>query len=492
MKKNIILLLIAGLGILPGCKKALTETPKGSIAPDQFFTTATQCTEAVNGVYYWLNDLFGQESLWQVTESCQDLTVVEQLPNVNFQFAYSRGNSANSDGMWSKCYNIIKDANLTINRVGGADIDPILRARLVGETKFIRAMNYYILSNIFGGVPLWTDELDVDAVSKLPRASLQDVQKQMVADLTDATAALPLSYDAADVGRVTKGAAQTLLAKVYLAEKDWADAATAALAVENSKTYTLMTNYANLFDINDGFKNNSESVFEIQFKYTTSSAIDNKTTYYCTWYFPFQDAGKPTYAGVNFGTTVLRGFEVYYPSAKFVNLFEANDIRMPVALGYGYNGITYTRLPKPGRPWFGPKFWDLKSNVQASGKDVYFLRYADVIMTLAEAYNEQGNTAGSITEIDKIRSRAGVAALDPGLSQDSVRQAIMNERAKEFVGEFQRRWDLQRWGQLVPAIQAMGADNPSGIANIKSYQNYFPIPVTEIVKNPNLTQNEGY
>lgn len=492
MNKNILLLSSLLLLIASGCKKALTETPESSISPDEFFQTATQCTEAVNGVYYSLIDLFGQESLWQVTESCQDLTVVEQLPNVNFQFAYSNGNSANSDGMWQKCYVIIKNVNMVINRVGKANIDTTLRARLVGEAKFIRAMNYYILSNIFGGVPLWTQELDVDAVSKLPRASLTDVQTQIIADLKDAAASLPLTYASADVGRATKGAAETLLAKVYLEQKDWADAATAALAVKNSKTYTLMTNYANLFDINDGFKNNSESIFEIQYKRDNANNINYETNYYCTWYFPFQDAGKPTYAGVNFGTTVLRGFEVYYPSARLVSLFDSGDIRRNVVLGYGYNGQTYTRTPKPGRPWFGPKFWDMQSNVQASGKDIYFLRYADAILALAEAYNEEGNTADAIPEVNKIRARAQIPLLTTGLSQDSVRTAIMNERAKEFVGEFQRRWDLQRWGLLVSDIQAMGADNPTGAQNIKSYQVYFPIPATEIIKNQNLKQNDGY
>jgi hypothetical protein len=480
--------------LFSACTKDLTEDPKSSISPDEFFTTATQCTEAVNGVYTTLITLFGQEDLWQVTESGQDLTCVSKasLPNVNFQYAFAVGNSSNSDDMWAKCYTNIMNANLVINRVGAAGIDTVMRSRLVGEAKFLRALNYYILSNIFGGVPLWTEELDVNTVSVLPRATLQDVRNQIVTDLTDAAASLPLSYDAADVGRATKGAALALLAKVYLFEQDWKDAQAAALQVENSGQYTLMQNYANLFDINDGYKNNSESIFEIQYKRDAVNNINYETNYYCTWYLPIEDPNGLTYAGVNFGTTILRGFEVYYPSAKMVSLFQLNDQRMPVVLGYSYNNSYFTRFPVPGRPWFGSKFWDLQSSVQSSGKDLYFLRYADVILTLAEAYNEQGNTSGSILEVDKIRQRAGLQPLGPALTQDSVRTEIMNERAIEFVGEFQRKWDLVRWGKLLPYIQAMGADDSTGAENIKSYQQYYPVPDNEIIKNPNLVQNPGY
>jgi hypothetical protein len=479
---------------LGACDKPLQEVPKTFIAPDQFFKTAEQCTQAVNGLYASLYDLFGQ-NLWMVTQPGGDLVMqTRNQASVNlsdFEYTFSASNPGEASGIWNTCYASIKNDNLAISRIQDAPIADTLRLRLLGEAKFLRALNYFVLTNVFGDVPLWTQELDIDKVSSLPRAPLDSVRAQVIQDLKDAVSGLPLSYDASETGRITKGAAQTLLAKVYLYQEDWKDAQAAAQAVEDSHQYQLLTNYADLYDVTDKNKNNQESIFEIQYDRDAATNTNIKVNYYYAWFFPLKDAGS-VYSGVDFGNPLLQGYEIFYPSSKLVAMFEPGDTRKDVVLGYGYKDQTFNRGPKPGRPFFGPKFWDVLANDRASDKDFYVLRYADVILINAEAMIAQQNKAGSISELNKIRNRAGLPDLDPAISVDSVVSEVRKERAIEFVGECQRRWDLNRWGILTAAVQSVKEDNPVGAANIQPYNNLYPIPYNQIVLNPNLIQNPGY
>jgi hypothetical protein len=494
MKKQTILsYIIFGAMMLSSCTKNLVENPKGFISPDDFFTTEAQCIQGVNGVYSGLYDIFGQEDLWKTTEMGTDVVLYTPANDANQEYTLSQGAPGNVASLWTKYYRNISRANLVINRVSQAPISVTMKARLVGETKFLRAMQYYMLSNFFGAVPLWTDELDVDAVSKLSRTPAAAVRKQIEADLTDAAAGLPLTYAAADVGRVTKGAALALLAKTYLFDKDWANAQKYAQQVVDANQYQLI-DFANLFDVNEKYNNNKESIFEIQFKRDNSTNTNYQVHYYYTWFFPLKDANNKTYAGVDFGNTVLRGYENFYPSAAFVNMFDNTDKRKAVTLATGYNGQTFNRFLKPNRPWFGAKFWDFQANDRNSGKDMYFLRYADVLLILAEAENEQGNTTGALQWINKVRlEHGGLAAQLAGLGQGDIRNVLFTERAIEFAGEFQRKWDLGRWGKLVDAVKSVAADNPKGAANVKPEFALFPVPDAEIIKDPNLKpQNPGY
>lgn len=494
MKQNkpFLSIIIAAI-LLSGCDKNLTEEPKSSISPDQFFKTDAQCIQAVNGVYSGLPDLFGQEDLWKSIEEGTDIVMYLPTNDGNQEYTLTAAAPGNISNVWRKCYNAITNANLVINRVGKASITESIKNRIVGEALYLRALHYYILTNSFGAVPLWTDELDVNVVSMLARTPAADVRKQIKDDLLQAADKLPLSYAASDVGRATKGAALALLAKVCLFDKDWANAEKYAQMVVDGKQYTLLS-FADLFDINNKYKNNKESIFEIQFKRDNSTNTNVKVNYYYTWFMPLKDANNKTYAGVDFGSTVLRGYENFYPSAVFINMFEPGDKRKDVTLATSYNGQSFTRFLKPGRPWFGAKFWDLQANDRNSGKNLYFQRYADVLLILAEALNEQSKPADALTWINKVRlDHGGLAIPLSGLSQQQVKEAIMKERAIEFAGEFHRKWDLGRWGTLVDAVKSVAADNPKGAANIKTEYALFPVPDAEIIKNPNLNpQNQGY
>jgi starch-binding outer membrane protein, SusD/RagB family len=485
--------IIVTVLLLSGCDKKLIEEPRSTISPDQFYKTDAQCLQAVNGVYSGLPELFGQEDLWKSIEHGTDVVMYLPTNDGNQEYTLSAAAPGNIYNVWRKCYVAILNANLVISRVGNAAITESLKSRIIGEALYLRSLHYYILVNSFGAVPLWTNELNVDEVSVQERTPAAAVRKQMKDDLLQAADKLPLSYAASDVGRATKGAALALLAKVCLFDKDWANAEKYAQMVVDGKQYQLV-NFADLFDINNRFKNNKESVFEIQFKRDNTTNTNIKVNYYYTWFMPFKDANNKTYAGVDFGTTVLRGYENFYPSAVFAGMFEPSDKRKDVTLATSYNGQPFTRFLKPGRPWFGAKFWDLQANDRNSGKNIYFQRYADVLLTLAEALNEQSKPGDALTWINKVRlDHGGLTTPVTGISQDSVKKLIMKERAIEFAGEFQRKWDLGRWGTLVDAVKSVAADNPKGATNIKADYALFPIPDAEIIKNPGLRpQNPGY
>lgn len=500
MKRNIFLIIptlaiCLLISLSYSCNKILVEKPQSDISPDVFFKTPDQCRQATNGVYSHLPGIFNLTGLWGVTMAGTDLfmfhggsTSIRDIQSYEF----SSATEGNSYSVWKANYAAIKDANFAIARITQSPIQDSIKNQLLGECKFLRAVYYYMLSNIFGGVPLWTEELDVNKIASLPRATLEDVRSQMITDLKYAADNLPISYDAENTDRATKGAAWALLAKIYMLNKDWQNAYNTAKAVMDEHIYELLPSYEVLFDPYNKNKNNKESIFEIQYNRDASTNQNYQVNSFYTWFFPLGDASGGTYAGVDFGSTILQCYAEFYPSQHLVDLYQTDDKRREVALSWGYNGQSFTKFPVPGRPWFGPKFWDLTANRTSSAKDFYFLRYADVIMTAAEAANETGNTAQAILELNKIEERAGLPDLNGSMNQQQLRSFIMDERAREFVGEFQRKWDLDRWGKLSDALQSVAEENASGAQNVKPFHKLFPIPYDEIVKNPKLTQNEGY
>lgn len=484
---------------LSGCEGLLTESPQSFIAPDDFFTTEAQCIQATNGVYSSLPAMFGEQDIWAVTSAGTDLflyngggAVIRSYQDYNF----SASASAHSSNIWNRSYSAIKDANMVIGKISRSPIDEEIKQRLLGEAKYLRALWYFILSNTFGNVPMWLDELDVDQVSAMGRTPLTEIRTQLIKDLTEAAAALPWEYGTSDLGRVTKGAALGLLAKVYLFNEEWQNAAETAKLIIDEGPYELLPYNRVFSEFNDN-KNNKESIFEIQFSRNAETGQNFHVNAYYTVFFPVRDGTGSTYSGVNFGTTDLESYPGYYPSNKLIDLYEPGDTRFAHVIAYGYDGQEFTSFPRHPAdltkkfPWFGAKFWDLTALRRASDKNLYFMRFAEVILIYAEALNELNQTFESIEQLNKIRIRVGLDGLG-GMSQTGVRQYIMDERARELVGEFQRRWDLARWGTLVDAVKAGAGDNAEGARNIQPYHQYFPIPHDEIVKNPNLTQNEGY
>jgi hypothetical protein len=492
MKKNnltIVTLLFALVTIVTSCKK-LDENPDSIIVSTQFYKTQADAISAVNSVYSTLNSdpagdfpLYGRQ-LNLMTENASDNQTyspsntnpdVRAMGTITYVPANSRVQK-----VWQQLYYGINRANIAIDNIPSIQFDTTLRARLVRESKFIRALLYFDLVRLYGDVPIILHNPNTINVQSLlvKRSPVDSVYTQIISDLTDATN-LPKSYSGSDKGRATGGAAHTLLAKVYLTRQQWPQAlAQLQTVINGGYGYALFSNYYDAFQ--KATKNGVEHIFSVQFE--SNLGATNSTQYLSESFISFNTNVWPIDVPVDI---------------SLYNLFSANDTRRAVTFYTSvYNSATNKTVVfnNAYTPYFN-KFVDYSLTpltVQAqSGINYPVLRYADVLLMYAEAVNEINGapTADAYHAINQVRERAHIADLTPGLSQSAFRDSVFLERRKEFIQEGHRWFDLVRQGgtALVDALHKIPAKSAASSKNT-----LFPIPLVEIQLNPKLTQNPGY
>jgi hypothetical protein len=487
MKK---LLLIAGfLPFVISCKK-LTENPKAFVVEEQFYKTQGDAVASVNAVYASLtvdpNDqgLYSR-NLYFLSDMGSDYAIAgPSAINPNVRSISSLTYTSTNDRVlaaWRQLYKGITRANSSIDHIPSISFDETLRNRLVNESKFLRALFYFNAVRLWGGVPLVLHEsvsADLNAF-KVQRSTAEEVYTQIIQDLTDADA-LPATYTGADIGRATGGAAKALLAKVYLTRKEWDKAVTKANEVINGPYgYDLFENFGDIF--NKATKNGKEHIFSAQFEANT----------------------QPSGSGSIFMQAAFAGFTGNVPadipadSALYLS-YQPDDTRRDISFYTSLinpaTGLSYT-FPAP---YFG-KFVDrsILTTVAQVAINFPIIRYAEVLLILAEATNEdQGPTSEAYEAINQVRRRAfgknnkvpDISTDLSGLSKDEFREAIYQERLFEFVQEGQRWFDLVRWGTLVSEVQKVASKSA-----VSERNNLYPIPQSEISINPEgLPQNTGY
>lgn len=480
-KLRFLALPLLGAAGLSSCDGLLEEDPRGLLGPDQFFNLTAEAEQAVLGIYTHLydNESFGRDfgliGGWS-TDLFHSATRIAE--GWQWFLTYTMDASSVSDLVdnWRSYYRAIGDANLAISRIEAMEnIRPQDRARLVGEAKFMRALYYSYLTNMWGDVPMWLGELELAAVRDLPRTPAAQVRAQIVKDLQDAEKGLPSSYEVSGQGRVTRWAAKTLLVKTYLQMNDWKNARDKAREIVDSSPHSLLGSHCAVFDHDDEF--NSEIIFTVNF-------VENlRQTTRANRFTPRRQdernaAKKP---GVNLGGF---GFYTLYP--QFAARFAADDARRECSVATEIKGAKLNWI-------YMPKFWDISSARPNRGRNFIVYRLADVYLMLAEAENELNGPAQAYAPLNRIRTRAGLAPLSE-LSKEQFRAAVLEERALELAGEGHRRWDLIRHGKLVEAVRSIEGFklNPHAAQNIQPHHVLFPIPAEEIQKNPNLSQNPGY
>lgn len=482
MKCTIIYYVLL-IGFLFSCdvNDILVEEPRDSFNPNQYFNSDVEAIASVNGVYANLTDhnLLGSGPnlfFWQHGTDLSNVAGGRQLNFPQHVYTLSAGNAtvnfADLDTKWRGLYRSIGDANLVINRVAEANnVNENTKERVIGEAKFLRAYFYYWLTNLWGDVPLWTDELNIDEVSELPRSPVNEVRDQMITDLLDAEESLPSSYSGSDLGRASKWAAKILLTKVYLWQEQWEKARNTANDIIENSPHRLLNNFGDIFGDKNEF--NDEIIWEISF--VRDDFSHNNSTKYTP-----RPQDEPDVPGYD-----INGFGLITVAEEFVNSFDPQDERLPT---YAWNGTEEVQT----NFWYCLKYINWDAPRGNSGVNELIFRLADAYLMFAEAENElNGPSTQAYNRINKIRNRAGVSELS-GLSQEEFRTAIMDERKWELAFEHHRRWDLIRWGKLQEAVQSMVITNPAGAANIQPHHRLAPIPPNELSKNPNLDQNPGY
>jgi starch-binding outer membrane protein, SusD/RagB family len=459
MKKIIskYIVIVPVLIIASGCSKNfLNLTPISNANVNSFYKTAADINNAVIAAYSMNKGIFIDNlvSTSQLDEVRSDNTMDD--PRVD--------NFTNDNGAewwywsWDQCYRAIYASNVVIEKAPGVNMDTVLRNQYIAEAMFLRAIAYFELVQNYGDVPVVTStpkSLSASAVN-VKRNTVAEVYALIVSDLLFAAQNLPAKYSAsAEIGRATSGAANGLLGKVYLTMGDVTDAKTILTTLVNSGLYQLLPTYSAVFDINS--RNSAESLFELQFTENTDPS-------------PLESSFASPAAGIPGG-----GYYYNQPTPDFVNSFEAGDPRKNVSMGIDANGNYYcTKFNDPAMTSFGN-----------SSHPFPILRYADVLLLLAEA---DGESQAAYDLINQVRTRATlppISAATPG----TFIEKLLHERRSEFGFEDQRWHDLLRLGVAIQVMNAQLA--PAGVT-LDSHNLLDPISETTLAANPNLVQNPGY
>ena len=496
---------IAGLILISSmflsCKKWVDYNPKDDflITDQEYLRTEADYRALAVGVYsplQWLNqvvpigDIITDNSVTG-GESASDVLSLQQIDN----FTHTPVNYTLSD-LWQASYEGINRANYMYQykekNLAGETISFVGKDALYGEVYFLRAYYYFTLVKMFGGVPLFTDKrLSLADSRTLTRATRADVYKQIELDLTNAIAVLPVVQT--EKGRATKYAAQALLGKVYLYQNKYTDAAPMLDNVINSNAYNLVSDFNSIF-LPSG-ENGPESVFEIQ--YSNASA---------TYDWGHVTRGQGNYAvqqcgirGLN-GSAVMPynpGWSTNLPTQNLAAAYASGDKRKAVTVldieayktANPALNITYQVAPYRNTGLYNQKYLPRKGETSGQVELNYSnnyrtIRYADVLLMAAEAFNKSSNDLKAQTYLNLVRRRAfGDNAHDITATGTALYDAILNERRLELAMEGERFFDLVRTGKATAVLGPLGF--------VTGKHELFPIPQGEIDIS-SLKQNPGY
>jgi len=462
---------IIALITLSACSEDFIDlAPLSEPNANNFYKTAEDINQAVIAAYDILQDgdLYGGNGFDHFMEVRSDNTYNDNTTQSGgAQAAFDNFNldptNARLNGAWGSCYRGIQRCNIVLARIDAIDMDATSRAIRTGEVQFIRALLYFNMVRIWGDVPLILDEVEnpFDAFDHV-RNTTDEVYAQIIRDLQSAITNLPTSYDADNLGRATRGAAQTLLGKVYLTRQQYQEAVNVLEEVINSGIYQLLDDFAAVFDVNN--ENNAESIFEVQFQSETFGEGNGSTP-------PFDPSDANN-----------------RPSPDILQLFvDNNDPRLNPSVDTSSSGLP-----------FSAKRLDIRGGDGTFGYNTMVLRYADVLLMAAEALNELGyNNGNAFDYLNQVRTRAGVPTYTTSdlPNQESFREAIAKERRLELAFENHRWFDLLRTGKALEVMQK----HTSGVTasalpfSIAAFQLLYPIPQAQIdASGGKLTQNTGY
>ena len=528
------------VGFTSSCSDFLDRYPLDELSDSSFWKTENDAMMAVT-------DIYGCLPTWDQDEDINSDNAVHGIKWAAGNI--SKGVYDPMDQSWAGSYTPIRQCNLVLEKVKDIEMSDESRKKIEGQAYFFRAFVYFNLIRSFGDVPYIDKPLNLTDVEDITRTPREEVYAKVMADFDKAIEYLPEEWDAANTPRVTKGAALAMKARAALYYNNWQVAADASKAVMDLGKYELYDagntgKYQELFwEKSDGC---DENILYVQFNYP------DKTHYLIGWEcFPTLGWG-----GMNPTQSLVDAFEdkdgapiskstIYNEKDPFKN----RDPRLEVNVlhdGEEMYGVTIKVKPlkssgKTGieqhgdatatgyyqQKWLDPSI-DPQSEGWNMGKDWVVIRYAEVLLTYAEAMNElHPLSAESFDAVNQVRRRVGMPDLqntDPSkptycATQDELRKRIQNEWRVEFALEGGKRmWDIRRWGIAKEVLNApfLGlkmkpvegvVDGKPAIVDYILYEaeniklagshyedhNYLlPVPQTEIDLNPKLTQNPGY
>jgi len=511
--KKIYLYLLSGSIIFSGCQK-LTEDPKATLTPVNYFKTQSDLDAAVAGIYeqYSYDGAYGFTSRMTSYFSSDDLTTDPGLNKQDMRDFDQLSGASDNNGMtaeWQGPWTAIYQANNVLANYEKVNTTDDLKKQAAGQALFLRAWGYYMLARTFGEVPIILTPIGAD--EHPDRKPVADVYAAIVADLQQAKAWLPVSFPN-QPGKANQMAARAMLSDVYLTMAGWplnqtnyyATSATEADSVIKSSIYNLSTPYDKVFSTN----NTPESIFALQFN--VAGGLPQRG--YGSSCVPLEESGLDNSGGwddffpeINFflnAPKCTRTDATFYTTFK---LLQANKSFKLVPWSSSETRVKhpYYKKFRAGLNGDGVSETDTSINYikPSTNKALDIIRYPLILLNYAEATAMAGSapTAEGYNAINMVRQRAGEGPLTPGLAAAAFRDSVVTERAYEFAGEFGVRWfDIVRL-QLLPKIIKERGSNENPIPpkvlndpNLIQQKYLAPIPYNEMLRNPTWKQNSGY
>ena len=519
------MLILSLVFTFSSCEKWVTEPELAVTGLDDYYTSGKAGIYTTNAAYvplsweynytyysdFFIGDIMSDDAL-KGGQNISDMADAYDMEN----FKTIANNGLVLD-YYRAQYQGIGRCNLGLREVPLLETDSSMtesvQQRLIGELKFLRAMYYFKLVRVFGGVPLVDFVIESQTDWQQPRATADDVYNFIIADLEDAVDKLweKTEYEEEDLGRVTKGAAQAMLLKANLYVHNYAAAETWGEAIINGGQYNLLNNYADNFTL--AGENGWESVFEVQY-------ADDPTGDYGG----SEGEGGNGYTRGTFSIVLTRsrssklggGWGFNKPTQNLYDEYETGDPRRDMTILNPNDSI----IENPGQEiYLGSRYLNRKSGFYDEDNNAIdyshpsrgplnlkVIRYADVLLMYAEACAENGNTASAKLALEQVRNRArkGDGTILPEFpnyngytdSQEDLIKAIRHERRVELGMEGHRWYDLCRWGVAKEVMDAYKAgetqEAQSHMAEfIAGKHELLPIPSQEIDLNP-MVQNSGY
>lgn len=482
---------------LPGLSSCdLNITPDSYIPDSSFYKNEAEMNTAVIGCYGGMQAPLNIE--WTLTELRADNTRMNSNSSTNDAFLQQQAldlgtmdaSNANIRTYWEATYSNINSCNNVLAPENLAVVaNEKKRAQFEGEVCFIRAYHYFNLVRLFGPTFIITEELSVADAMKKDRSSVEATYQQIIDDLKTSIDDLEgVTYDVADLGRVTQPAAQSLLAKVYLTIGKYEEAKKLLKSVVDVKGDQLTVSYSDVFDISKEM--NDEIIFAVRYK-SGSLGIGS----------PFANTFAPTKSGANVVTGDGDGRN--YPTTEVLGIYPEGDLRKEVSVSDHYiDPSKKDPVVISNQSAYIKKFISPVSVRYDAENDWPVIRHADVLLMYTEVLNKIDGPAAGLPYLNEVRRRAGLGAID--ISEVPVRSAfrekLEKERRLELAFENQRWFDLIRWGKALETINKQITETESfygeyafTVNPMAEWQLLLPIPQSVIDNNPSvITQNPHY
>ena len=486
---KIIAIIFLG-SVMTGCFDLEYEN-YSKIGSESFPKSEADLEAATIGVYHTLGKSFIMAYLndcgWTLNTLCTDElnTSWGNLWQQTDRFLWSANNMAAST-VYTEYHKGITKATRIIDAFQRSSVEAKKRDKYIAELRVLRVLYANYLYSMFGAVPIVINPEvanDVYKNWKPERPSKEAYVSFMTSELEESYQLLDKTQSAEDLGRLSQGAALTLLMKIYLNDKQWQKAADTAQKVIDLNIYDLMYPYKSVFDINNEGVSNKEAIFSIQ-------RLTSNTDY--AWsYFACVMPASPMYKSpIGITMEIWGGLKMPW---AFYDKYETGDERLQTIVRYytDTNGkqVDFRTVEHPKATGAAPMKYSEDPNHKGAnqGNDFIVFRYADVLLSRAEALNELNGPSKEVADlINLVRERSKVSPLEwTKYSKEALRDFLLDERGRELYCEGHRRDDLIRFGKFIEKALDEGVD-------AKSHHVLYPIPQSAINENPNLVQNIGY